>query len=77
MPSFTFLSLANAIVLRGASPLFVDIDPVTFNLDPDAVAWALTGGTRAVYAVEDVSERLAKLPGVRRWGCAGACARQG
>jgi hypothetical protein len=38
------------------------IDPVTFNLDPDAVASALTGRTRAVYAVEDVSERLDIVP---------------
>jgi dTDP-4-amino-4,6-dideoxygalactose transaminase len=57
MPSFTFVSTAN-VVLRGASPVFVDIDPLTFNSDPDAVAAALTGRTRAVYAVEE-SIRLA------------------
>jgi dTDP-4-amino-4,6-dideoxygalactose transaminase len=52
MPSFTFVSTANAVVLRGASPVFVDIDPVTFNLDPDAVASALTTRTRAIFAVD-------------------------
>src|SRR5919106_2005988 len=34
MPSFTFVSTANAFVLRGAVPVFVDIDPVTLNIDP-------------------------------------------
>ena len=33
MPSFTFVSTANAFVLRGATPVFVDIRPDTLNLD--------------------------------------------
>lgn len=51
MPSFTFVSTANAVVLRGAVPVFVDIDPQTLNLDPDAVARAVTPRTKAVFAV--------------------------
>ena len=51
MPSFTFVSTANAVVLRGATPVFVDIDPSTLNLDPSAVADAITDHTRAIFAV--------------------------
>lgn len=51
LPSFTFVSTANAVVLRGATPVFVDIDPVTLNLDPAKVADAVTSRTRAIFAV--------------------------
>ncbi len=51
MPSFTFSSTANAFVLRGATPVFVDIDPDTLNIDPQQVAAAVTARTRVVMAV--------------------------
>jgi dTDP-4-amino-4,6-dideoxygalactose transaminase len=51
MPSFTFVSTANAFVLRGATPVFVDIDPGTLNIDPRLAADAVTKRTRAVVAV--------------------------
>ena len=51
MPSFTFVSTANAVVLRGATPVFVDISPATLCLDPDKVAAAITPQTRAIFAV--------------------------
>ena len=51
MPSFTFVSTANAYVLRGATPVFVDIDPLTLAIAPDAVAAAVTPRTRAVVVV--------------------------
>lgn len=51
MPSFTFVSTANAVVLRGATPVFVDIDPQTLNIDPAAAAAAVTPRTRAIFAV--------------------------
>ena len=51
MPSFTFVSTANAVVLRRATPVFVDIDPQTLNIDPSAVAAAVTPRTRAIFAV--------------------------
>jgi len=55
MPSFTFVSTANAVVLRGATPVFVDIDPATLNIDPDRVAAAVTPQTRAVVVVHYAS----------------------
>lgn len=51
MPSFTFVSTANAFVLRGARPVFVDVDPRTGNLDPDDLARKVTPAARAVVVV--------------------------
>lgn len=51
MPSFTFASTANAFVLRGAVPVFVDIRPDTLNLDESLVEQAITDRTRAVAVV--------------------------
>ena len=51
VPSFTFSSVANAIVLRGATPVFVDVEPQTLNLDPACFEAAITSRTRAVIAV--------------------------
>lgn len=51
MPSFTFVSTANAFVLRGAVPVFVDIHPDTLTIDESAVARAIGPRTRAIVAV--------------------------
>ncbi|MDD0974556.1 dTDP-4-amino-4,6-dideoxygalactose transaminase [Pseudomonas fontis] len=51
MPSFTFVSTANAFVLRGAVPVFVDIRDDTLNLDERLVEAAITEKTKAVVAV--------------------------
>src|SRR5687767_15554175 len=51
MPSFTFVSTANAVVLRGATPVFVDIRPDTLNLDEALVERHITARTRAIIPV--------------------------
>jgi dTDP-4-amino-4,6-dideoxygalactose transaminase len=51
MPSFTFTSTANAFVLRGAVPVFVDVREDTLRIDADLVADAVTPRTRAVVPV--------------------------
>ena len=51
MPSFTFVSTANAFVLRGAVPVFVDVRPDTFNIDESRIAAAITQRTRAIVVV--------------------------
>jgi len=51
MPSFTFVSTANAFVLRGAVPVFVDIRPDTLNLDEKLIERAITKKTRAIVPV--------------------------
>jgi len=51
MPSFTFVSTANAFVLRGGKPVFVDIRPDTLNLDQTLIEAAITKHTRAIVPV--------------------------
>ncbi|MEI8083929.1 MAG: aminotransferase class I/II-fold pyridoxal phosphate-dependent enzyme, partial [Actinomycetes bacterium] len=51
VPSFTFAATANSVAITGASPVFVDIEPDYFCLDPKAVAAAITPRTRAVMPV--------------------------
>lgn len=51
MPSYTFVSTANAFVLRGGVPVFVDIRPDTLNLDETLIEAAITERTRAIVPV--------------------------
>lgn len=51
MPSYTFVSTANAVVLRGATPVFVDVRHDTLNLDETLVEAAVTDRTRAIFVV--------------------------
>lgn len=48
---FTFIASANSILYTGARPVFVDIDPLTFNLDPKKIGAAITPATRAILPV--------------------------
>ena len=48
---FTFAATAEVIVLVGATPVFVDIDPDTYNVDPDMVEQAITAKTKAIMPV--------------------------
>ncbi len=50
-PAFTFYATAEAIARVGATPVFADIDPVTLNLDPEAVAALVTDRTTAIVPV--------------------------
>jgi dTDP-4-amino-4,6-dideoxygalactose transaminase len=50
-PAFTFIATAEAIKYVGAIPVFVDIDPRTFNICPDAIAKAITPKTKAIMPV--------------------------
>ncbi|MBQ4259388.1 MAG: dTDP-4-amino-4,6-dideoxygalactose transaminase [Lachnospiraceae bacterium] len=51
MPSFTFVSTADAFVLRGAVPVFVDIRPDTMNIDETKIEAAITDKTKAIVPV--------------------------
>jgi dTDP-4-amino-4,6-dideoxygalactose transaminase len=72
LPSFTFVSTANAFVLRGARPVFADVRPDTLNLDEKRLPGLVTSRTRAIVVVhyagigcamtEDLSLRLVRLP---------------
>jgi dTDP-4-amino-4,6-dideoxygalactose transaminase len=51
VPSFAFIAVANAVLQVHATPVFVDIDPVTLNLDPALAEQAITSRTRAILVV--------------------------
>jgi len=51
VPTFTFVSTASAFALRGATPVFVDVEPATLNLDVGAAERAITARTRALVVV--------------------------
>ena len=51
MPSYSFVSTANAFVLRGGKPVFIDIDPNTCNIDPLKIKQAISKKTKAIVVV--------------------------
>src|SRR5919112_1362156 len=61
---FTFFATAGTIHNVGATPVFVDIEPRTFNISPDAVKAAVTSRRKAVIPV-DLFGRMAPLEGIR------------
>jgi perosamine synthetase len=61
VPSFSFVASANAILFTGATPVFAEVDPLTFNLDPAAVEAAITPRTRAIEIV-DIFGYPAEIP---------------
>ncbi len=50
--SFSFVASANAILFTGATPVFAEVDPLTFNMDPAAVEAAITPAHRAILIVD-------------------------
>jgi perosamine synthetase len=71
--SFSFVASANAILFTGATPVFAEVDPRTFNMDPAAVEAAITPRTRAIEIV-DIFGYPAEIPAIvdiaRRHGLA-------
>ena len=51
LPSFTFIAAGNAVLYQRATPVFVDIDPITLNLDPGRLEGKITPRTRAIIVV--------------------------
>ena len=51
LPSFTFIAAGNAVLYQRATPVFVDIDPTTLNLDPGRLEKVITPRTRAILVV--------------------------
>jgi dTDP-4-amino-4,6-dideoxygalactose transaminase len=62
-PSFSFIATANSILYVGATPVFVDIDPRTFNIDPNLIEAAITDRTTAIMPVSQIG-LAADLPRV-------------
>ena len=53
-PSFSFIATANSILYAGATPVFVDIDPRTYNIDVDLIEAAITPRTTAIMPVSQI-----------------------
>ncbi len=53
-PSLSFIATANSIRHAGATPVFADVDPATYNLDPDAAEAAITPRTKAILVVHQI-----------------------
>lgn len=51
VPSYTFVSTINAFMLRGATPVFVDVDPKTMNIDANLIEEKITSKTKAIFPV--------------------------
>lgn len=62
---FTFFATASSIVRVGATPVFVDIDPVSYNLDPEAVEAAVTPRTKAIMPVH-IFGQVAEMEAIQR-----------
>jgi dTDP-4-amino-4,6-dideoxygalactose transaminase len=54
VPSMSFIATANAVWQNGATPVFAEVDPRTFNLDPDAAEGAITSRTKAIMPVHQM-----------------------
>ena len=54
VPSLTFIASVNSVVHAGATPVLVDVDPRTYNVDPSTLAGALTPRTRAIMPVDQL-----------------------
>jgi perosamine synthetase len=70
VPAFTWVATANVVLYCGATPVFVDVERTTFNIDPNQVASKLTPRTKAIIAVHlfglcaDMDALAAAAPGV-------------
>jgi dTDP-4-amino-4,6-dideoxygalactose transaminase len=64
LPTFTFVATAGAVVNAGGTPIFADVDPATYNIDPASVSALLSERTAAVIPVH-IFGAPADLPGIR------------
>ncbi|HXU25483.1 MAG TPA: DegT/DnrJ/EryC1/StrS family aminotransferase [Tepidiformaceae bacterium] len=62
-PSFSFIATANAVLHTGATPVFVDIDPRTYNIDASLIEGVITARTKAIIPVDQIG-LAADIPAV-------------
>ncbi len=86
VPAFTWVSTANAVLYCNATPVFVDIDPLTFNIDPEKIAEKVTPRTKAIIPVhlfglcadiDFIKEKFPQLKIVEDGACASGSALRG
>ena len=84
-PAFTFIATANAILYQGSKPVFADVDPRTFNIDPQDIQEKITPKTKAIIGVSPLRPALrsprsaadlrGSSPGSNRGLCPGSWSR--
>ena len=86
VPAFTWIATANVVVYCGARPIFVDVDPASFNIDPDLVAANVTARTKAIVPVHlfglcadmnAIADAAPGIPLVEDAACAAGAAYRG
>jgi len=86
VPAFTWIATANVVLYCGATPVFVDIDPATFNLDPAKVAAKVNARTKAIIAVhlfglcadmDAIAQAAPGVPIIEDAACAAGAAYKG
>lgn len=86
VPAFTWIATANVILYCGATPVFVDVDAATFNLDPAQIAGKITARTRAIIAVhlfglcadiDAIAKAAPGIPIIEDAACAAGAAYKG
>lgn len=86
VPAFTWVSTANAVMYCNATPVFVDVDPVTFNIDPKEIKAKLTSRTKAIIPVhlfglcadvDEIKNIAPHLPIVEDAACASGAGYRG
>jgi perosamine synthetase len=86
VPAFTWVSTANVVEMCGATPVFVDVDPKTFNIDVSVLAKAITHRTRAVIPVhlfglcaemDAIKQAVGDIPLVEDAACASGASYKG
>ncbi len=65
IPAFTWVATANTVIYCGATPVFVDIDPLTFNIDPSQIEKKLSSKTKAIVPVH-LFGLCADMDGIKR-----------
>lgn len=86
VPAFTWVSTANVVLYLGATPVFCDIDPHTFNIDPQALQKKITAKTKAIMVVhlfglcahmDEIKAVAGDIPLVEDGACAAGAAYKG
>lgn len=86
VPAFTWVSTANIVLYQGAKVIFVDVDPKTFNLDPDDLKKRITSKTKAIIPVhlfglcanmDRIKEIAGNIPLIEDGACAAGSAYKG
>lgn len=86
VPAFTWVATANVVLYCGATPIFVDVDPITFNIDPTLIQAKLTSKTKAVMVVhlfgrcadmDAIKAVVGSLPIIEDAACATGAAYKG